>query len=214
MLYSRPESPPPRVPSPPPYVFTPLASPSSRSHRKPSSSSSSSAPSLPPGLQQEKSLLTVRSFEHMSPHKADLEIRHRQPKRTRSALGYTASSLRANSLPEPFIQPLVSQPHHRTLSLASQISSPPSPRSRSPPPPVPPIPSFVLTPADEKSTHPVDQRITPIRFPSLDSLSPSHDLPASVTKPSKKNGLCKSRIASIPCLKLFSLRNSIKSDRL
>ncbi|KAF9451662.1 hypothetical protein P691DRAFT_772962 [Macrolepiota fuliginosa MF-IS2] len=209
MFFPRPESPPPRVPSPPPRVFTPLASPSSRSHRKPSSSSS--APSLPPGLQQERTLLTVRSYEHLSSRNAE----HRRPKRTRSALGHAASGLRTHSLPEPFTPPAISRPHYRTASLTSRASPPPSPMLHSPPPPVPPIPSFILTPADKKSPRSADSLpVTPIYLPDLDPVSPIADLPASVIKSSKKAGLAKTRSAGVTCLKFFSLRNSLKSNRL
>lgn len=210
MLYSRPESPPPRAPSPPLHAFTPLPSPSSRSHRKPSTSSS--APSLPPGLQQDRTLLTVRSYEHLS-RKSELSS-HRQPKRVRSALGHAASGLRTNSLPEPFTQPIVSQPHHRTLSLTSRASPPPFLHVHTQPPPVPPIPSFALTPADKKpprSTGPPS--ITPIYLPDLDPMSPIADLSTSVIK-SKKGGLGKTRSAGVTCLKFFSLRNSLKTNRL
>ncbi|KXN86418.1 hypothetical protein AN958_10280 [Leucoagaricus sp. SymC.cos] len=210
MYCPRPESPPPRAPSPPLLAFTPLPCPSSRANRK--LSSSSSAPSLPPGLQQERTILTVRSYEHLSPRKAELAA-HRQPKRIRSALGHTSSGVRTNSLPEPFTQPVAVRPHQRALSLTSRTSPPPSPKLQTPPPPVPPIPSFILTPADKKSSRSTDA-VTPIYLPDIDPVSPITDLPASVLKSSGKAGLVKTRSAGMTCLKFFNLRNSLKSNRL
>ncbi|KAF5364202.1 hypothetical protein D9756_000485 [Leucocoprinus leucothites] len=211
MLYPRPESPPPRAPSPPLYAFTPLPSPSSRTNRKPSSSSSS-APSLPPGLQQDRTLLTVRSYEQLSPRKSEF---HRQPKRIRSALGHTSSGARTQSLPEPFTRPVASRPHQRTTSLTPRSSPPPSPKLQTPPPPVPRIPSFVLTPADKKSASSADSLSgTTIYIPDIESVSPIAELPASILKSSKKAGLGRTKAAGMTCLKFFTLRNSLKSNRL
>jgi len=208
MLCSRPESPPPRAPSPPLYAFTPLPSPSSRAVRKPSSSLSS-APTLPPGLQQDRSLLTVRSCELLSPRRSDF---HRQPKRIRSAMDHISSS-RTQSLSEPIIRPLASPPHQRTVSLTSRSSPPPSPQSQMPLPPVPQIPLCALTQADKSSTYSSDSLLgTTIYLPDIEPIPSITELPTSVLKPSKK-GLGRTKAAGMTCLKFLTLRNSLKGSR-
>ncbi|KAL9712857.1 hypothetical protein Ac2012v2_004096 [Leucoagaricus gongylophorus] len=197
----RPESPPPRAPSPPLCAFTPLPSPSSR---KPSSSSSSS-PSLPPGLRHDRSLLTVRSCELLSPRRSDL---HRQPKRIRSAMDNISSASRTQSLSEPINRPLASPQHQRTTSLTSRASPPPSPHFQMPPLPVPQIPLCVLTQADKSPTCSSDSLSgTTIYLPDLEPVS------SSVLKSSKRTGLGRTKAAGMTCLKFLTLRNSLKSNR-
>jgi len=209
MLCSRPESPPPRAPSPPLYAFTPLPSPSSRAVRKPSSSSS--APTLPPGFQQDRSLLTVRSCELLSPRRSDS---HRRPKRIRSAMDHMSAASRTQSLSEPIIRPLASPPHQRTASLTSQSSLPPSPQSQLPPPPVPQIPLCVLTQADKLSTYSSDSLSgTTIYLPDIEPIPSITELPASVLKSSKRTGLGRTKAAGMTCLKFLTLRNSLKGNR-
>lgn len=224
-IFARPDSPPPRQPSPD-FLPAPLPSPHLRGRLRHSSSKQSFpsySPPVPPGLnpapRSHKTIPSMRSYDHINGRNRTGEEYER--KRTRSTL--TASPpTTPRSLPIPSSSRASEErPHRRCLSSAIPYRSPPpSPTISLAPPPVPPIPAFVLTPpADMKtrsrSLHPMS--LTPIRLPELDNLPPlseptyrsqkqSRPQPPTPSPEKPKSGMT--------CLKFFSLRNSRqKSNR-
>jgi hypothetical protein len=221
-FFTRPDSPPPRQPSPD-FIPAPLPSPHLRARLRHSSSKQSLpsySPSLPPGLnpvpRAPKPLTSMRSCDHINGRSRTGEEYERR--RTRSTL--TASP---PTTPRSLTAPSTSRasderPHRRCLSSAiPYLSPPPSPTISLAPPPVPPIPAFVLTPpaADVKSPRrPQPMSITPIRLSELDNLpplSPSTCLSQKQSRPSPPLPTStpeKHRSVGMTCLKFFSLRNS------
>ncbi|KAG5648950.1 hypothetical protein DXG03_000299 [Asterophora parasitica] len=220
-IFTRPESPPPRQPSPEPQ-YTPLPSPHVRARQRTASSqhsSSSHAPATPPGLavhRQHKPIPSARSYDHL--HGAQ-EPRIRN---TRSRSTLTASppaTPRSLPLPSPSRSQFSESPHRRTLSNAiPYLSPPPSPTLAAPPPPVPPIPAFVLnSPAHYKpAPSPQPATILPIHLPDLGTIpslaESAHTTRKHATPPSssRKHYVSpdKHHSMGMTCLKFFSLRNS------
>ncbi|KAF8076522.1 hypothetical protein FPV67DRAFT_1664784 [Lyophyllum atratum] len=217
-IFTRPDSPPPRQPSPE-LAYTPLPVRARQRTMSSQNSASTYAPSTPPGLsvrRPHKPILTARSYDHL----------HEKASRTRNAR--TRSNLTASPPNTPRSLPLPSPsrshfsdipPYRRTLSNAiPYLSPPPSPTIAAPPPPVPPIPAFVLSPpAQIKSAH--FQRpaaVLPIHLPDLDNLSPlseSTRIPRKQTPvppPEKQQQFSPEphRSVGVTCLRFFSMRNS------
>lgn len=217
-IYARPDSPPPRAPSPV-LVHIPLPSPPPRNRGRVASPRQARlrGHSKQPGLHQ---LTPARSYDHMSSKESnfrDLDAEEPTRKRTRSTL----------TLPSPILSHSLSIPaaefkprHRRSLSFAIPYRSPPaSPTIALPPPPVPPIPTFVLTSPQSKPTraYPSTLQIAPIYLPEIDELSPlsETDTLVSSTLPEPKSldsSQQKRRGVGMTCLKFFTLRNS-RSDR-
>ncbi|KAF5388419.1 hypothetical protein D9615_000519 [Tricholomella constricta] len=218
-IFTRPQSPPPRQPSPE-LAYTPLPVRARQRTTSSQHSSSSYAPATPPGLTLKRPyrpVLSVRSCDHLHQRAQEHTLRNT---RTRSTL--TASPpATPRSLPSPSRSQFNESPsHRRTLSNAIPYRSPPpSPTIAVPPPPVPPIPAFVLSPpAQIKSAHcPQPVVIMPIHLPDLANLSPldepthatrtrKHTTPPSPHKPYVSPD--KHRSMGMTCLKFFFLRNS------
>ncbi|TFK43419.1 hypothetical protein BDQ12DRAFT_178919 [Crucibulum laeve] len=225
-IFIRPDSPPPRQPSPEP-LSTPLPSPPPRYSKRDRTSSKrphqsrAAAPMFPPGLHPfpdaHRSLLSIRSCDNMR----DKENRHRvgvqeeEPtrKRTRSTLNASAYP-RVASSHNPIPLSSEYQPRHRSLSYAIPYRSPPpSPTLAAAPPPVPPLPVFTLSsPAHKPTACPRTQPITPIYLPDMEQLSPISELPAPLfsspklqrpsSAPEKRGGI------GMTCFKFFSLGNA------
>jgi len=235
MSLYRPESPPPRQPSPE-LVHTSLPyppirargtppSPASMPRRNPKLSLQVASP--PAELQyltgsqrpQGKPLLSSRSYDHMrenlSPKASGSP--HSKPRRVSSRLNVsgptTPRSLPSRSPPHS-PNPNFKRGHRRSLSFAIPYRSPPpSPTISSPPPPVPPIPAFALTPTDKKPVlrpQPVD--VAQIYLPELDDISPISEKPSlTFRKPTipRADG----SHGGMTCLKFFSLHNAHKLSR-
>ncbi|KAF9464430.1 hypothetical protein BDZ94DRAFT_1256418 [Collybia nuda] len=212
-FFSRPDSPPPRQPSPD-FLPAPLPSPHLRARLRHSSSKHSLpnySPSLPPGLTPDLFPRYMRSYDHIN-----ASIDGFERKRARSAL--TASPpTTPRSLPVPSSSRASDErPHRRCLSSAIPYRSPPpSPTISLAPPPVPPIPAFVLTPLVDIKSPPRQKPslTTPIHLPELDNLpslpqptrrsrKQSRPLPLSTPSPEKH------RSVGMTCLKFFSIRKS------
>ncbi|RDB22589.1 hypothetical protein Hypma_010054 [Hypsizygus marmoreus] len=217
-IFTRPDSPPPRQPSPD-IVHAPLPSPHLRARQRTSSSQlsmSSYSPATPPGLRPlnhpRRPILTVRSYDHLS-ERVRAE-KHEEPQRRKTRSNLSASPpTTPRSLPIPSATQFSDYPpHRRCLSNAIPYRSPPaSPTIAVPPPPVPPIPAFVLSPpAEIKSVHrPRPKVIMPIHLPELENISP---LSESMCMPHKRSPSSpeKQRSVGMTCLRFFSLRNSKK----
>ncbi|KAK7054261.1 hypothetical protein R3P38DRAFT_3171867 [Favolaschia claudopus] len=176
-LFPRPDSPPPRSPSPE-VVLAPLPPPIRR--RTPSS--------RPARLSLQTSDERPK-FERPHPQRPIASMRSvgdlRRPPTPR-----TASSSRSVVSAPPTPRSLVpsspssqSRGHKRNLSFAVPYRSPPaSPTFSSPPPPVPPIPEFVLSPTDKKPVlHPAasPRSVTShIYLPEWEQFSVTPDLAA------------------------------------
>nr|GAT59981.1 predicted protein [Mycena chlorophos] len=144
----RPDSPPPRSPSPEPVLASlpPPRRPTRLSLQSNASSSSESSSSSKPHTRK---LSSMRSCG---------DLRQQQPSPSRGRA--TRSIVSAPPTPRSPATPLTpSSRSRRTLSLASRAATrtrsrspppPPSPTLSSPVPPVPRIPDFVLAPTDKK----------------------------------------------------------------
>ncbi|KAF8897657.1 hypothetical protein BD779DRAFT_1491979 [Infundibulicybe gibba] len=195
-MFVRPDSPPPRQPSPD-FVPAPLPSPPVHSRLR-NPSARALTPSVPPGLH--KQLLSTRSCDQLGD-------RIRQPHcrlRTQSTHKHAPRSL--PSLSPPHTPVLV--PHARTPAHTVSRSPPPSPTTVStPPPPVPPIPAFMLPSTDSKPiAQPRPINLSPFRFSEFDNISaistPSDFLPKRCPpqpQPEKHKGV------GMTCLRFFSL---------
>lgn len=209
-IFVRPDSPPPRQPSPE-FVPAPLPSPHLQARLRKSSSkqSISSSPSLPPGLHLSTGL---RNFVHST--RSYEQLGERSERRRASSSPIVSPPTTPPSLPLPSTSLSVdhSRPSRRYPSCATTYRSPPpSPSIPSPPPPVPPIPAFVVTaPKEVKYMHHPSQpmSVSPIRLPDFDNVSPLSEstyipqpLPR-VPPPQKHSGI------GMTCLKFFSLRHT------
>ncbi|KAF6762336.1 hypothetical protein DFP72DRAFT_602753 [Ephemerocybe angulata] len=156
--FERPDSPPPREPSPEP-VHTPLPSPHLRARDKRRNNLRS--PLAPPGLAPPRTVQQSRSFDHINRDALYPTLR----RRTRSSLEPSASpKLQSASLSPP------STPTHRRTTSVSISHSPPSTPSRSAIPPVPPLPGSARTSPVFKPS--LRTAVTPIYLPDLHELSP------------------------------------------
>lgn len=228
MPFCRPESPPPRQPSPE-LVLTSLPYPPIHSRVRGSSPASRRNPQLtlqlPSSLAgsqhpQGKTLLSSRSYDHLRENRNPMALRepsaNSRPRRVSSRLNVSAPatprSLPSRSPPHS-PNPNFKRGHRRSLSFAIPYRSPPpSPTIAAPPPPVPPIPAFALTPTDRKPvlrTHPVD--FAQIHLPELDGLSPISEKPT--LSPRKQTVPRADGSHGMTCLKFFSLHNSHKFSR-
>lgn len=219
-MYARPDSPPPRAPSP---VLThiPLPSPPPRNRGRVASARSLKprGHSRSPGLHQ---LITARSCDHMSNSQNDICDRDSEElARTRNRSTLTLPSL---TLSHSLSIPASSHPtefkprHRRSLSFAIPYRSPPlNPTVASPPPPVPPMPEFMLSSPKVKpvSAYPATLTITPIYLPDIDEFSPISETPTLVSNSLETKALHysqqKRRGVGMTCLKFFALRNSRSS---
>ncbi|KAJ7590754.1 hypothetical protein C8J56DRAFT_933802 [Mycena floridula] len=196
-MFTRPDSPPPRQPSPEPQIVA-LNPPRTRRPLL----SMQSAPAVPRQsdfLTVEKKLQSVRSFEQLS-------TKRRAP-RFNQCLASPPSTPRSLQLQT---SPKSRQAHRRSLSFAIPYRSPPpSPTISQPPPPVPPIPAFALSSTDKK---PVLHRppLVPIYLPDLDPISPIGPLTSgepSVMRPQRRTGT----MEAMTCSKFFSLHNAART---
>ncbi|TFK29388.1 hypothetical protein FA15DRAFT_752837 [Coprinopsis marcescibilis] len=215
-FYARPDSPPPRQPSPEP-VHTPLPSPHlrARDRLRPRTSS----PLVPPGLAPPRTLVQSKSCDHLS---ADAEAARTEAAR----LGVSGTQtlrrrVRSNLEPakysyEPASSESSTPSHRRTFSVAhsSGLGSPAIP-------PVPPLPDSARGSPVFKASN-----VTPIYLPDLHELSPASEKRPSERKASKRPSIISlsslaSRSSSPPsptekqprnigmtCLKFFSLHKS------
>jgi hypothetical protein len=201
-IFTRPDSPPPRQPSPE-FVPTPLPSPHLRARLRKSSSKQSlgpSSPSIPPGLSAPRNFIhSSRSYDHLD---------ERTERRRRTSSNPMSGPITPRPLTQNYPTSLsVDHGRRRNLSQATPYRSPPpSPAISPPPPPVPPIPAFVLTPPKEdKPTHPPQSMSGLIRLPDLDNVSP---LSESTFIPRQHPKVPPPKHSGMTCLKFFSLRNT------
>lgn len=218
-MFTRPDSPPPRQPSPE-FVPTPLPSPHLRLRNSSQklSPSPSLSPLVPPGLnaRQSRHLVSTRSDDHLSEKansRRDAVHQDSGRRRTRSTLNVSPPTTpRSLPLPSPSPSHTFRRGHRRCLSFAvPYLSPPPSPTTAPLPPPVPPIPAFALTPGDAKSTvHLQPTPITPIRLPELDTMSPLSPTPSFLPRKKGKSSSTSDgrKNTAMTCWKFFSLRNS------
>lgn len=225
-IFARPDSPPPRQPSPVPMPPS-LPSPPLRTRDIPRQPRMRTPP---PGLEvsvSEKRLLSVCSFECLRNKEnkpwessdSESSTENHRRKRTRSTLTPSPPTTpRSLQLPaQKHIFEQASKPHHRrclSVAMPRPYRSPPaSPNYTSRPPPVPPLPSHVLSSPIVKplSCPPQQLPITPIYLPDLDDLSPISEMPISL---SRKQGFkiasppSKQRSMGMTCFKFFTLRNA------
>lgn len=218
-VFVRPDSPPPRQPSPD-ITYTPLNPPAhSRSRRRPRlSMQPTSGRAVGPQF-SERILHSMRSYDHISENAKCKRLANKQDIGSKSKSRGTpliSPPTTPRSLPtsSPPRSPSLSGKlgHRRSLSFAIPYRSPPpSPTIASPPPPVPPIPAFALNPTDKK---PVLQRlplqpiVTPIYLPDFDTISPvatSHRKQSFTARLSSGHG---ETGTAMTCAKFFSLRNA------
>ncbi|KAJ7044480.1 hypothetical protein C8F04DRAFT_587834 [Mycena alexandri] len=198
-LFCRPDSPPPRSPSPD-VMLAPLPPPR-RTSARPPRLSLQSTDCRPKMDKPQRSLASTRSY-------GDL----RQSASPRSA-SRSRAIVSAPATPRSFAPSSPSgssfrRAHRRTLSSASPYRSPPaSPTLSSPPPPVPPIPAFVLSPTDKK---PVIRAPAPTRIllPEWEHFPIAPDL-ASPRKPrtptsARRTGM---QAPTMTCSTFFALHN-------
>jgi len=198
-IFTRPDSPPPRQPSPQ-FIPTPLPSPHIHARLRKSSSKQSLPPTTtPPGLHSfpttNRLVHPVRSYDHL--------VTRRSPASTSSHL--TPSPPRSLQIHSA---PLAAdiRPHRRCISHSTPYRSPPpSPTMASLPPPVPPIPAFVL---EGKPSH-TSQRasVTPIHLDSISPLSESVFLPRKQARRPRPTTPEKHSCVGMTCWKFFSLRS-------
>jgi len=207
-IFTRPDSPPPRQPSPD-FVPAPLPSPHLRARLHKSSSKqslSNYSPSVPPGLHPSLAphnfVRSTRSCEHLNEGR----------KRTSSTpiLSPIPRSLPQLAIPSTSLSVDHGRPNRRFLSHATPYRSPPpSPTIHSPPPPVPPIPPFVIATTKYKPTHTPQPMSTPIHIPDFGYVSP---LPESTSLPQQNPKVHpspqKHSAVRMTCLKFFSLRST------
>lgn len=203
--FVRPESPPPRQPSPD-ITYTPLNPPRARRPLL-SMQSTSSAPTI--GSLRPKALHSARSCDQLR----DREHTKRKRDSTRSkASSNGPSTPRSLQIQLPTSTSPSPSSKRRSLSFAIPYRSPPaSPTLSSPPPPVPPIPAFALDPAYKKPVlHPLPSNNS-YTLPDLDSISPistsMFELPRRYRKtgPAVPDGR---DLVAMTCSKFFSLHNS------
>ncbi|KAJ7684040.1 hypothetical protein B0H17DRAFT_1073366 [Mycena rosella] len=204
-LSSRPESPPPRSPSPD-VVLAPLPAPPVRrrthSARPPRLSLTASAdPKAERSMHLQKTLASMRSCG---------DLRQNPP--TKSA---PRSVLSAPPTPRSFAPSSPSSPgfrrtHRRTLSFAVPYRSPPaSPTLSSPPPPVPPIPEFVLSPTDKKPVlhSPAPTRVDHIYLPEWEQFTVAPDVTPRKPRTSMSGRRTGGGGAPMTCSTFFALHN-------
>jgi hypothetical protein len=206
-IFTRPDSPPPRQPSPE-FIPAPLPSPHLQARLRKSSSKISLSPSVPPGLHSfptpHNSVHSTRSYEHLG---------ERSGRRRISSTPVLSPLTRPhstplNNSPAPSHSLDHSRPYRRYPSHGPTISSPP--------PPVPPIPAMGTALREVKSIHSSQSiSVAPICLPEFDSVSPVSEstcLPRQhPTAPSPQ----KQRLTGVgmTCLKFFSLRNTKQRPR-
>ncbi|KAJ7498779.1 hypothetical protein FB451DRAFT_1202995 [Mycena latifolia] len=165
----RPQSPPPRSPSPD-VVLASLPAPPVRrpavSPRPPRLSLGSTA------VKSARSLRLERSYG---------DLRHPPTPRSASRNVVSAPPTPRTFAPSSPSDSGFKRTHRRTLSFAVPYRSPPaSPTISSPPPPVPPIPEFVLSPTDKKpvlhSPATAPTRVTHIYLPEWEQFTVSPDV--------------------------------------
>ncbi|TEB35627.1 hypothetical protein FA13DRAFT_1362074 [Coprinellus micaceus] len=162
--FDRPDSPPPRAPSPE-QVHTPLPSPHLRAQRRKQQHQRASSPLAPPGLAPPRTLLQSRSFDQIN-----RDPNHHTLKRR------TRSNLEQPNEPAPNSSSAFH--HRRTTSVSTHPCSPPltpgsssrSSRVSSPVPPVPPLPDSARSSPLFKPH--LRNQVTPIYLPELNDLSP------------------------------------------
>ncbi|KAJ7179004.1 hypothetical protein C8R46DRAFT_621125 [Mycena filopes] len=187
----RPQSPPPRSPSPE-VILAPLPPPVRRR---------TVTPARPPRL---------------SLQSTDSRPRLDRPQRT---LASTRShgDLRQSATPGSASRGFISAPstpssssfrraNKRLLSDAVPYRSPPaSPTLSSPPPPVPPIPEFVLSPTDKKAVLRTPTRVPHIYLPEWEQFTIIPDL-ASPRKPRTPTS-ARAHPSAMTCSTFFALHN-------
>jgi len=221
-IFIRPDSPPPRMPSPD-IIPEPLSSPPIHSRSRTTSRrclrlplQSQTAP-IPPCLigspLLDKTLLSTRSCDHLREKANPGQWADGEAFGPRGTLNVSPPTTpRSLPLPSPTDgSSNFRRGHRRTLSFAIPYRSPPpSPTIASRPPPVPPIPAFVLSPTDKKPIlHTQPTRLIPIYLPEPEAISPISEVSIS---PRKQNRSIpaprREKSTGMTCLKFFSLRNS------
>ncbi|TRM67675.1 hypothetical protein BD626DRAFT_534033 [Schizophyllum amplum] len=208
MYPRRPESPPPRAPSPE-VGFAPLPV-RSRNQSAASSSSTAAAARARTRLSPPRALRSVRSTDAFRPTKKPLLALNAQPRKMRSH-GTLHEAAEPPSLPSSprstassstsSSSSMSSRRSHRSLSHAVPYRSPPaSPNVAAAPPPVPPIPAFAL---DERT--PLKQ--TQMRAPLLEPENIAHMLGRPIV--SRKTSFRDMR-QGLTCASFFSLRNATR----
>ncbi|TFK75789.1 hypothetical protein BDN72DRAFT_831222 [Pluteus cervinus] len=210
-IFVRPDSPPPRAPTPE-FVPTPLPSPYVRARVRTSSQQQPStfpgpsrSPIHPPGLSvppSSKRLLVARSCDHIGDKARSSSLDPESngvPRRTRSNLRLSTTTTRSLGTPSPPPQEYA-RDHRRVVS---------SMPSRHSPPPVPPIPGFS---SDIKFiAQPRPSQASSIRFPELDASSIHSDSSLMSSRKQCRSPpapMEKQRSLGMTCLRFFSLRGS------
>ncbi|KAJ7765011.1 hypothetical protein DFH07DRAFT_770274 [Mycena maculata] len=207
-INARPDSPPPRSPSPD-VVLAPLPPPRRRSARAHLSlEGNSPRPRLPLTLARiEKPLVSMRSCG---------DLRQSQTPRSASRSVVSAPPTPRAIAPSSPSASTFRRTHKRTLSFAVPYRSPPaSPTFASPPPPVPPIPEFVLSPTDKKpvlhTVAPAPTRVTHIYLPEWEQFTVTPDF-ASPAPRKKRTSMPGRRAGGAPpamtCSGYLALHNS------
>ncbi|KAL0949419.1 hypothetical protein HGRIS_009480 [Hohenbuehelia grisea] len=218
-IFARPDSPPPRAPSPD-FVPTALPSPpmpnrrSRSGSRTPRSQHSSLAVSSLPNI--DRSLFAARSCGNLRElsRAGSWDTRERtlrKPSSLRMLEVSPPSTPRSLPLPSPTRSTHSSTRSRRTLSNAIPYRSPPaSPTIASPPPPVPPVPALLLTPSDKKPMlRPQSTRLSPIHLAELESLPTDSQAPPSFSRKRRTSVAPRdNKSLGMTCLKFFSMRNS------
>ena len=201
-IFTRPESPPPRQPSPE-FVPAPLPSPHFQARLRKSSSKQSLSPSVPPGLHP---LPVPRNLVHSSRSHEHLGNWPEGRRRTPSNPHTLSSTHRSPPTPPTSLSVDHASGRHwrrSALQAGTYHSPPPSPAIPSPPPPVPPIPAFVAAEVKHKVSPPMSK--SPICLPDFDNVAVSTRQSRQQPKlPPLQNhsGI------GMTCLKFFSTRNT------
>ncbi|CAK5275498.1 unnamed protein product, partial [Mycena citricolor] len=195
----RPDSPPPRSPSPD-VVLSPLPAPRRhppRPSRLSLQNNSTTRQQLP--VESKRSLTAMRSCGELRNVSGVRSAPVSRPVRS------APSTPRTTAPPSPS-DPNFRRPAKRTLSYAVPYRSPPaSPTlSFSPPPPVPPVPDFVLSPGDKKpvihAAPPTTARTSRVYLPAWEQFGVIPDLVAG-SAPARKRRVSTSPRRADPAAK-------------
>ncbi|KAJ7682657.1 hypothetical protein DFH06DRAFT_1161763 [Mycena polygramma] len=202
-FFARPDSPPPRSPSP--EVVLASLPPPRRRQSRPTHLSLQSTDQRPKPTSQRK-LATMRSCG---------DLRHPQTPKSAARSAFSVPPTPRSLAPSSPSGSSFRRGHTRTLSFAVPYRSPPaSPTISSPPPPVPRIPEFVLSPTDKKPVlhspaAAAPTRVNHIYLPEWEQFTvapPPLKTRASMTSMSSR-GRTASPPAPMTCSTFFALHN-------
>ncbi|KAL1747682.1 hypothetical protein HDZ31DRAFT_31452 [Schizophyllum fasciatum] len=210
-MYPRPDSPPPRAPTPE-VDFAPL--PVRSRFQSSSSSSSAAAARARNQLSPPRTLRSVRSVDAFNRTKRSFPAHDARPRKIKSHgtlhdASSPPSSPRSTASSSSSSTSVSSRRSHRSLSQAVPYRSPPaSPNLMASPPPVPPIPAFALDahPAPKPAKAKAAKRAQPQPLPEPESIA--HLLGRPIV--SRKTSFRDVRQAGLTCASFFHLRNGTR----